>query len=487
MTTAGGVSILELVLLLITAGGLVGSSDVVPLPADPIVAQIAPAECLFYSSWTGKTHASPDAANSTEQLFTDAKFLDYLQHVDQRLHQSVLEGIASQGVGEEHVEGAFRLLDHLHSHAGSFYISAVHSSREELPEMFGGLVMRVDDDDIEPIATTLAAFLQLVPEPLRSTVKVGHRQFSLVEFGNRAPPISWGIDQNYLVVGIGAGEAEKIIERLNGSVPVWLQEAKKRVATPRPASFVHLDVRNLLDTIRSAMQPADAATFAGMLEAFGLDAVESFSYGGGLDDQGTVSRGLLKLSGDPRGMLTLMDCEPLVAADFQRISSKSPVALVFQLNLAAALTALLDSLEHEKAPQDALDTARQLRLQLEMMRHALGIDMLDDLLGSIGDTGRVFAQPGPQALTGGWTLSVDLVDAARFSKMHDQLLAAFRQQTRSGGPLRVVSGQNEQVTFHSAHMDGFPLVPTWCIYRDAWAEQTAYSSGRRTATTVGSR
>jgi len=276
-------------------------------------------------------------------------------------------------------------------------------------------------------------------------------------------PIFWAFKENYLLVGIGEGEIEKMAKRLQGPVPNWLEEAKQAVAVP--ANFFHLDIQRLFSVIGQSMRPDNAIEFAGALEALGFDAIESFSLGGGLDDRGTVHRGRIKLSGEMGGMLTLLDGKPLVAADLEPISVESPVALVFQLNLGEALTAFLDSCEHESAPEDAAHLAQDWRRNIKRALEKTGVDLHDEFLGEMGDTWRLFVRPGPSALINGWTLSVDLSDSEKFSKVTRTLLQDFRQKSGNSG-VNIVSQKNEQAEFHSVHIGGFPLVPTWAIYEN---------------------
>jgi len=463
---AVSVSSFGLILLLFVGGGFIGSSDVVPLPEDPVVAQVAPEKCLFYASWTGKKKASPEATSSTEQLFSDPNFLDYLKHVHEQFQNALSQGVGSQGISKQHLDGALCFLKHLHSHAGSVYISEINTNWNRPPEISSGLVLRVDDVDRDAFMENLQLFLKLLPAESQSVVHLESNPYSRIDMGNGAPPVHWVLKENYLLVSIGEGEIEKMAKRLDGPVPSWLQEAKQAVATLRPASFVHLDIQHLFSVIEKSVRPGDAVEFAGALQAFGFDAIESFSFGGGLDNRGTVHRGRIKLSSELRGMLKLLNCKPLVAEDFEPISNASPAAVVFQLNPAEALTAFLESCEHELAPTPFPQTAVDWRRNIKMLAEMTGVNFHDDFLGSLGDTWRLFVQPRPGALIHGWTLSVDLADSDIFSEVHETLLTYFRENVGNGGPVKIVSEESELAVFYSAYINNFPLRPTWTIFED---------------------
>ncbi len=451
-----------LILLSLLGGGLPSTTGVTPLPEDPVVAQIAPTKCLFYSSWTGKTEASPDGISSTEQLFSDAEFVAYVGRIDQRIHD-----LFAQHIGKSEANHALRILKHLQSHAGAFYISEITGGRDRIPSFRGGLVLRVDHDDIRPIVRAVESLLERVSNKSQSTVKIGDHEFSRVEVARNAPSFTWGVSGSYLVAAIGEGEAQRIVEHLHGSTPDWLTEAKKSVETPRPSSFLHLDVPQLFDFACDFLSPTDVVAAIGMLRAFGLDTIQSLSYGSGLDDHGSMSRGRLKLSGELCGILTLLDCEPLTATDFRQISSTSPFAVIFQLSLDDALTAFFKSGEHEMASRDAKSTAADFHRQIAALDGVLGFKLREDLLPSIGDTWRVFVQPGSAAFVSGWTISVDLADSAKFLEMHTKLLAALRKNfDRAGGQVKIFSEEHEQTFVHSAHISGMPFVPAWCIHED---------------------
>jgi hypothetical protein len=75
-TTSFGIGFIELLILLFGAPG-VGSLGA-PQPLDPVLAAVAPQECLWYSSSSGIGPADPASANHTEQLFAEPQVQRFL-------------------------------------------------------------------------------------------------------------------------------------------------------------------------------------------------------------------------------------------------------------------------------------------------------------------------------------------------------------------------------------------------------------------------
>jgi len=63
---------IELLLIVLLGGGGIGLPVGVPLaPEDPLLAKVAPEECLFYTSWAGVSEPDPNSPNQTEQLLAE--------------------------------------------------------------------------------------------------------------------------------------------------------------------------------------------------------------------------------------------------------------------------------------------------------------------------------------------------------------------------------------------------------------------------------
>ena len=232
--------------------------------------------------------------------------------------------------------------------------------------------------------------------------------------------------------------------------------------------------------------PADAGEFLHrMIEALGLDGLSGWSYTTGLDEAGSIERGHLHLDGIPRGLLSLFDAQGLSGADLESVDSDSPVVVAFQLSLADLFSSLTTSLSDPKAPPEARRSMGSLNRQIRELEQSLGFGLREDVLASVGDTWRVFAQPGPRALFEGWTLSLELKEPDRFAEIHASLLEGLKQnlvEMGNNAPV-ITSARVAETELQSVALPGLPTTPSWCVHGDELVVSVSPESARQYITT----
>ncbi len=90
------VSIFPIVLMLLLGGGGGLPLGVPPLPEDPVLARVAPEECLVYASCSGM--ATPDAKskNQTEQLLAEPEVQRLWSEIERVMVAKIGEGAPQQ-------------------------------------------------------------------------------------------------------------------------------------------------------------------------------------------------------------------------------------------------------------------------------------------------------------------------------------------------------------------------------------------------------
>src|SRR5687768_2591264 len=106
-----GIGPMEMLILFVLAGGGVGSPfGLPPLPEDPVLARVAPQECLFYGSWSGTASPDPKSGNRTERLLAEEELQTLIQAIDKTISQSIQKGAGAQAPQIEEVYGVTKTL-----------------------------------------------------------------------------------------------------------------------------------------------------------------------------------------------------------------------------------------------------------------------------------------------------------------------------------------------------------------------------------------
>ena len=64
---AVGFPVLSWIMVLVIGGGTGLPLGIPPQPEDPVMARVAPQQCLVYLSWAGTSKPDPQSKNQTEQ------------------------------------------------------------------------------------------------------------------------------------------------------------------------------------------------------------------------------------------------------------------------------------------------------------------------------------------------------------------------------------------------------------------------------------
>ncbi len=118
-----GRSFLSLALLLF--GGSAVPVSLPPLPEDPVMARVAPADCLWYLSWSGTAAADPKSTNQTEQLLAEPEVRDFLHGVGKALAGAIRKGAPPTPQGRFLGANGPRLILALLTHPAAAFISKV--------------------------------------------------------------------------------------------------------------------------------------------------------------------------------------------------------------------------------------------------------------------------------------------------------------------------------------------------------------------------
>jgi hypothetical protein len=410
--------------MILFGGGMGLPLGIPPMPEDAYLAQAAPEECLFYVTWAGM--AAPDAKskNQTELLLAEPEVQYLITEIEARIKKAVAEaskreGPEAQALAADATDWVKLLLTRpTAAFLSSVRINPITAVRAKMgggPDIRGAAIVNLGDDAAR-VKAAMLKHQKLLPPGAVEEVKFADETWYRIQVEREAPPITWGVKGKYFIVGVGPGEVEGVLRRGEaGKVPAWLSEARNQLPVERRSMLAYIDIRTIVATF-APLGPPEVRT---AIDALGLGNVASISSVSGLDETGFVSKTLVAIDGEPRGILKLASEKPLTAADLAPIPADSTIAWAARVDADKVFETII-TVAGSIEPRARAEIARNLA----QMEQGIGISLRDDLLKTLGDTWCVYNSPGEGGLVfTGLTAVVQVKDAKRLAATHEKLMA----------------------------------------------------------------
>ena len=149
-----------IVMLFGLGGGIGLPLGVPPQPEKPLMARVAPEECLFYTTWSAMAEPDPTSNNQTEQLLAEPE----VQHMVGEVQRHITEGIAKVAQEEtphpaSMVKEAVGIVKTFLTHSVALFVSSVEMGPDG-PVVEAGLLV-CTEDQTEKIKASLEAYQTL--------------------------------------------------------------------------------------------------------------------------------------------------------------------------------------------------------------------------------------------------------------------------------------------------------------------------------------
>src|SRR6185295_20416176 len=115
---------------------------------DPVMARVAPQECLFRVGWSGTAEPSAKSPNRTEQLLADPDVRRFVDELSRRLKEALQQGTGRGEQGRKLGEALPKLTHALVTRPAAFFVGRIDAS----PAGFNvpiGLVVNIGDRQAE--------------------------------------------------------------------------------------------------------------------------------------------------------------------------------------------------------------------------------------------------------------------------------------------------------------------------------------------------
>jgi hypothetical protein len=389
--------------LLPMLGGLALPLGVPPLPETPVLAKIAPEQCLFYVSSAGTATPDPKSPNQTEQLLAEPDVQKVTAVIEAAIQKNVGMTLGRQALPPNMLADALDLIKLLLGRPMAIYVSDVQMKSGQ-PTIRGGAVIHCGEA-VDQVKAKLEEYAKTLPPQMAKTVEIAGTQWQSVKPRSDAN-IVWGFKHAYLLVAMGDGEMEAMIRRASGKPPQWLAKIRQDLPLERVSNVGFVNVKAVKETFLPMAPPQAAA----IIEAIGLDNVDALASVTGLNEKACVQRILVSLDGEPRGLMRFATVEPLSAAELASIPANSAVAIAAKIDPLAVFNAYTGVLG--KVNPQAIASLQGSIGQMEAMS---GLKLRTDILKPLGDNFVLYAMPGEMGIPS-TTAVLQLKDPAQAGK-----------------------------------------------------------------------
>jgi len=450
----------QMLFLLLFGGGFTVPLGLPPLPEDPVLQQVAPEECLWYLNWSGTAEPDAKSGNKAEQLLANPEVRYFRSELTKRISEAIAQNARGDERGKTAAVEATKLVTIILHRPTAMALAKIVPGPNG-PQPRGGMVVNLGDkaDEAAKALNTLMAMLPAGGD------KVPDDQWHKLPMPPNAPTIEWGIREKYLIVGIGDGVADKIVERRNAQPPAWLTKLRAKLPAERVSVIHYFNTKQILELVNPLMGREGGA----LLSVLGLSNAQAVASISGFDGQGFVNKTWVQLDGEPTGLLDVFGPQPLTAADLTALPKSSSLAAAMRFDLDRTFK----SVQNIVVKTDAR-AGQEMSQGLAHMEMLLGFKLSEDLFQSLGDTWAIYNSPaeGGLVLTG-LTAVVPVKNKAKLDNVTEKLLALSRQanvaeqpnghRRRRGVEVRQQQFAGQTINFLQPIGAEVPFAIAWCV------------------------
>ncbi len=265
--------------------------------------------------------------------------------------------------------------------------------------------------------------------------------------------VGWWAEGKHLVVAVGINGIAQAIEVADGKTPnvtanpLWTKYSQSTES--EMTSFAWLNVVPLRVIFGGMPVPTQneekPTTVQELLIVLGLDNLNSIGMQAGIKDRSLTSLTSIDAPGERRGLLSLLDQEPMTLKDLPPLPQQLSSFMAYSFDSAKAVQTLYDTaidLEAVMSPDTAsVESARA------MAKDQLGLDVIDDLLTGLGNVTCVYNDEAQTGFGIAPALLVEVKDAEKLNTALERLLVEMLPQVSQGQAKGVVKEKDGTKTY----------------------------------------
>jgi hypothetical protein len=441
-------------LMLALLGGFGLPLGVPPAPENPAMAHVAPAKCLTYGTWAAMAEPDPESANHTEQLFAEPEVQRFFEALDNALETGLKQALedAPDARGDQVAKYAPRWARALLTKSAAYFVESVEVNDDQV-DVRGGLLVQAGKDSGELVDALVQVLSSDERQP--ESVTIGKRKYARFAREREAWPIeiTLGSAGDYVLIGIGEGSVEGMIERLAAKkTPDWLTRVHERFPLKRRSTVSYLNTQAAIDAVLPLAGPPGEK----IVESLGLRQLGAVMAVSGLDEEGIVSHTFIPIEGKSKGLLALLDGAGLKPEQLNFLPSDATFAMASSFN-AKQLLIVIEDVVIANVP----DGSNQVDRAHQFFQESFGFHLKDEVLSSLGEVWTLSVSPADGWL--GATATVEVNDSKTIRAVLRRGAAMLSESREGPRGLRVESSKIGEHEIQTLSIPGMPIQPAWTV------------------------
>ncbi len=444
-------------------GGGFGFPTAMPPAAEiPMMSQVAPEECLFFSTWASAAEVNSNG-NPTEVWMAQPELQQFYTLLKRELKRLANDDSVSDEGSPRRAGYQFlaEFVDAMTTRSCSLFVTKFELREGEI-DLEGGFVMHLGET--QPlIRDKFEAFVNLIGETEELSprqIEIEGLQFQSLSWEPLRTELVWGFHENYFWFSLGVPSMRQMLADSKTDSPAWLQQIRHRIPIERLASLSYLNIEaglQLLDEI-------DEPDFLMMRGSMGFDNLKTVAITGGLDQHGYLNRLFVDFQdGNPTGIFSIVGEQPIQPSELGGIDEEAVFSVSNRFNPEQIYELIMEFSE-------ALGGREELEEQFAEFERMVGVSVKEELIDSVDGLVNFYGSVNLMDPTSGLVVTAKINQQMVFQDAYHQINDFIESNAQEWGVelKQLVRGGNTIYTL-KMQADEFmpmPFEPSWCLNND---------------------
>lgn len=426
--TSVGVNWMEILLVLLSGGGLLGMP---PGDRDPALIKAAPQQSLVYLEWASRGAGQPGAPG-IDGFAADPEVRELVAAIEKALAPTDVSG---EEEFQQSPRDALRLAGLLTAHSGCLFVVAdppregngllaVPVPAEILSRFHAALIVNAGAD--------ASAIIEAINRVSHQEIPLNPQRHEVA--GPMNGKVTIHQEKGRLIIGFGEGTVDIALAGLQGKTPGLDTNPRftanwSKVKVDRVGSVCWLDLKGTAEVTTQSLGPAGLVAQA-IIKGAGADALDCVTSATGVVDGQVIQRTFIATEGRTDGVLMLAKGPALKLEQLSHIPADSELVVAGSLDIGQLVAGTRDLLARTNPLMVKVfdEGARELEAELHL-------NINKDVVPAFGNAWTAFSSPSEGGMLGSSLIvAIEVRDRAKAKTVYETLMQLVEQSLASSDP-----------------------------------------------------